>query len=64
MDAHVGLLMPNIDDVVVTSSVVPIEPANPTTLEISGSGAENPMGFSSAENPMGFLLFVCIFYGW
>lgn len=31
MDAHVGLLMPRIDDVVVTSSVVPIKQANPTT---------------------------------
>lgn len=59
MDAHVGLLMPRIDDVVVTSSVVPIEPANPTTLEISGSGAETPMGFSSAKNPMGVALSLC-----
>lgn len=32
---------------------MPIEPANPTTLEIRGSGVGNPMGVSGTEIPMG-----------
>jgi hypothetical protein len=53
MDVHVGSVMPRIDDVVVQSSIVPIEPADPTTMEISGYGAENPMGVAGVEIPMG-----------
>jgi hypothetical protein len=41
MEVHAGSLMPWIDDVVATSSALPIRsgPADPTTLEVSGSGA-------------------------
>jgi hypothetical protein len=53
MDVHVGSLMPRTNDVGATSSIMPIEPSEPTTLELSGSGAEIRMGTSSAEIPMG-----------
>jgi hypothetical protein len=59
MDVHVGSLMPWIDDVVVQSSIVSIEPADPTTMNISGSGAENPMGVAGVEIPMGVTLSLC-----
>jgi hypothetical protein len=40
--------MPWTDDVVATSSILPIwpGPSNPTTLEVSGSGAGIPMGIA------------------
>jgi hypothetical protein len=38
MDVHVGSPMPRTDDVLITSSVVPIGPASPATLEVSGHG--------------------------
>jgi hypothetical protein len=46
MDVQVGSPMPRIDDVVATSSTLPIGPGlgDPTTLEVSGSGAGIPMG--------------------
>jgi hypothetical protein len=53
MDVHVGSPMPRTDDVVVTSSVVPIGLADPTTLEVSGLGTKNPMGVPGTEIPMG-----------
>jgi|UPI0002208CA7 hypothetical protein len=65
MDIHVGSSMPWTGDVVVTNSIVPIGPPNPTTLEVSGSGAkipmsvygiEFPMGVSGVEIPMGVML--------
>jgi hypothetical protein len=53
MDVHVGSPMPWTNDARTTSSVMPIGLADPTTLEVSGSGAEIPMGVSGAEIPMG-----------
>lgn len=53
MGVHVGSPMPQTDDVVVTSSVVPIGPADQTTLEVRCSSTKNLMGVSSAEFPMG-----------
>lgn len=53
MDVHVGSLMPRAKDARATSSIVLVGPADPTTLEVSGSGAKIPMGVSGAEIPMG-----------
>jgi hypothetical protein len=53
MDVHVGSPMPWTDDVVVISSVVPIGPASPATLEVSGHGTGDPMDVPGAEVPMG-----------
>jgi hypothetical protein len=65
LNVHVGSPMPQTNDVVVTSSAMPICPADPTTLEVSGSsarilmgvyGTEFLMGVSSVEIPMGVVL--------
>jgi hypothetical protein len=48
MEAHVGSSMPRIDNFVATSSDLPIGPgpADPTTLEVSGSSAGIPMAIA------------------
>jgi hypothetical protein len=45
MEVQVGLPMPWIDDVVVTSPILPTgsNPNSSTTLEVSGSGASKAM---------------------
>lgn len=53
MGVHVGSPMPQTDDVVVTSSVVPIGSADQTTLEVRCFGTKNLMGVSSDEFSMG-----------
>jgi hypothetical protein len=59
MDVYVGSLMPRIEDAVVPSSIVPIKPADPTTLEICGSCAKIPMGVCGVEIPMGVAHSLC-----
>jgi hypothetical protein len=44
------------DDAGAMSFVMPVDPVDPTTLEISGFGAEILMGASGAEIPMGVTL--------
>jgi hypothetical protein len=56
MYVHVGLPMPRAEDAGATSSIVLVGPADPTTLEVSVSGAEIPMGVSGAKIPMGVTL--------
>jgi hypothetical protein len=46
-------LMPQTDDVAVTSSGMLIGLASLATLEVSGHGAEDPMDVPSVEGPMG-----------